>query len=255
MEDADPVLSRFCGWRIMYVAFLIATYTCSYIAVEVIGFGARATAHKKTASMMPYCIQNVFILLGPTLFAATVYMTLGRIVRSIRAEKYSIVRVNWLTKIFVTGDVLSFMIQGTAGGLMASGGNTSLGHDLVIVGLVIQVVMFALFIITAVIVQMRIHQYPTRQAFDDDLPWKKHLYTLYTVSLLIMTRSIFRVVDYAMGQHGYPLTHEWTLYVFDAPLMFVVMVIYGVFFPSQLQLQRQKREDSPIGLEDSGERL
>ena len=70
-----------------------------------------------------------------------------------------------------------------------------------------------------------------------------------------MTRSIFRVVDYAMGQHGYPLTHEWTLYVFDAPLMFVVMVIYGVFFLSQLQLQRQKREDSPIGLEDSGERL
>ena len=212
-------------------------------------------AHDKTASLMPYCIQNVFILLGPTLFAATVYMTLGRIIRSIRAEKYSIVRVNWLTKIFVTGDVLSFMIQGTAGGLMASGGNTSLGHDLVIVGLVIQVVMFALFIITAVIFQMRMHQYPTRQAFDHDLPWKQHLYTLYTVSLLIMARSIFRVVEYAMGQDGYPLTHEWTLYVFDALLMFVVMVIYGVFFPSQLQLRRQKTEGSHIGLEDSEERL
>ena len=96
---------------------------------------------------------------------------------------------------------------------------------------------------------------PTRQAFDHDLPWKQHLYTLYTVSLLIMARSIFRVVEYAMGQDGSPLTHEWTLYVFDALLMFVVMVIYGVFFPSQLQLRRQKTEGSHIGLEDSEERL
>ena len=255
MENADPVLSRICRWRVVYVAFLVAIYLCSYTAVEVIGFGARASAHNKTASLMSYCIQNVFILLGPTLFAATVYMTLGRIIRSIRAEQHSIVRVDWLTKIFVMGDVLSFLIQGTAGGLMASGGSANLGQDLVIVGLVIQVVMFALFIITAVIFQMRMRQYPTRQAFDDDLPWKKHLYTLYTVSLLIMARSIFRVAEYAMGQDGYPLTHEWTLYVFDALLMFVVMVIYGVFFPSQLQLRRQKGEGSHIGLEDSEERF
>lgn len=112
---------------------------------------------------MPYCIQNVFILLGPTLFAATVYMTLGRIIRSIHAEQYSIVRVNWLTKTFVMGDVFSFLTQGTAAGLMATGGNASLGQNLVIAGLVIQVVMFALFIITAVIFQMRMHQ-PARHS-------------------------------------------------------------------------------------------
>ena len=102
---------------------------------------------------------------------------------------------------------------------------------------------------------MRMRQYPTRQAFDDNLPWKKHLYMLYAVSLLIMARSIFRVAEYAMGQDGYPLTHEWTLYVFDALLMFVVMIIYGVFFPSQLQIQRQKREEGNIGLGGSEEGL
>lgn len=242
MEDADPALPCFCRWRVTYVALLVAIYLRSYTPVEVIGFGARASAHDKTASLMPYCIQNVFILLGPTLFAATIYMKLGRIIRSIHAEQYSIVRVNWLTKIFVIGNVSSFLIQGTAGGLMASGGNASLGQDIVIAGLVIQVVMFGLFIITAVIFQMRMRQYPTRQAFDDDLPWKQHLYTLHTVSLLIMARSIFCMAKYAMGHNGCPLTHEWTLYVFDALLMFVIMVIYGVFFPSQLQRRREKGE-------------
>lgn len=182
----------------------------------------------------------MFILLGPTLFAATVYMTLGRIIRSIRAEQYSVVRVNWLTKIFVTGDVVSFLLQGSGAGIMATGSNATLGQDITMVGLVVQVVMFVLFIITAMIFQVRMHSYPTRQAFDADLPWKKHLYTLYAVSLLILIRSIFRVVEYGMGQDGYLLSHEWTLYIFDAVLMFAAMVIYGVFFPSELQVKRPK---------------
>lgn len=217
--------------------------------VEVIGFAARAAAHSSTGELIPYCIQNVFILLGPTLFAATVYMTLGRIIRRIHAEKYSLVRVDWLTKVFVTGDILSFLIQGSAAGIMSMGSHASMGQDIVIVGLVIQVVMFALFFITAVVFQVRMHHYPTCEAFDDSLPWKRHLYTLYFVSLLIMARSIFRVIGYAMGQNGYPLTHEWTLYVFDALLMFITMVIYGVFFPSELQ----RRPNSADSLEPGAE--
>lgn len=104
-------------------------------------------------------------------------MTLGRIIRRIHAERYSLVRVDWLTKVFVTGDILSFLIQGSAAGIMSMGSHASMGQDIVIVGLVIQVVMFALFIITAVVFQVRMHHYPTREAFDDSLPWK----TLYAV--------------------------------------------------------------------------
>ena len=48
--------------------------------------------------------------------------------------------------------------------------------------------------------------------------WKKHHYTLYAVSGLIMARSIFRVIEYAMGQKGYLLSHEWTMYTFDSLL-------------------------------------
>ncbi|ODM14534.1 hypothetical protein SI65_10020 [Aspergillus cristatus] len=234
----------FHSWKI----WKTRTVFCIVFAIgglfEVIGFGARASAHSRTGSVLTFSIQNVFILLGPTLFAATVYMTLGRIIRSIRAEQSSVVRVDWLTKIFVTGDVLSFLLQGTGAGIMATGSNASLGQDITMVGLVVQVVMFILFIITAIIFQVRMHRYPTRQAFDIDLPWKKHLYTLYAVSSLILVRSIFRVVEYAMGQDGYPLTHEWTLYIFDAVLMFGAMVIYGVFFPSELRVERPKSVES-----------
>jgi hypothetical protein len=48
---------------------------------------------------MPYCIQAVFILLGPALFAASVYMVLARTIRSAKPEKHSVIRIDWLTDI------------------------------------------------------------------------------------------------------------------------------------------------------------
>jgi len=39
-------------------------------------------------------------------------MVLGRLVLLLQAEKYLFIRRTWLTKIFVGGDVLSFIVQG-----------------------------------------------------------------------------------------------------------------------------------------------
>jgi hypothetical protein len=38
-------------------------------------------------------------------------MTLGRIIEMLDAEHSSIIKLKWLTKIFVAGDVLSFLMQ------------------------------------------------------------------------------------------------------------------------------------------------
>jgi hypothetical protein len=59
----------------------------------------------------PYIIQALLILVAPALFAATIYMELGRIVTLVDGDSYTLIRKKWLTKIFVSGDVLSFMVQ------------------------------------------------------------------------------------------------------------------------------------------------
>lgn len=69
--------------------------------------------------MNPYIGQSLMLLLAPALFAASVYMILGRIIRMLNADSLSLIRPSWLTKIFVTGDVLSFFIQ-SGGTRMAS---------------------------------------------------------------------------------------------------------------------------------------
>jgi uncharacterized membrane protein YraQ (UPF0718 family) len=57
-------------------------------------------------------MQSLLILLAPALFAASIYIILGRIILLVDGERYSPVRQKWLTKVFVTGDVFSFLLQG-----------------------------------------------------------------------------------------------------------------------------------------------
>ncbi|KAK1624066.1 RTA1 like protein-domain-containing protein [Colletotrichum phormii] len=189
-------------WRTRARFCIVFAVGCLF---EVIGYGARASAHDKTEKIMTYAIQNMFIIIAPVLFAASIYMVLGRIITSIHAEKYSMIRASKLTKTFVIGD---------------KPGLATWGERIVIIGLVIQIVMFGLFCAIAVVFHCRMRQAPTPGSLDGLIPWEESLYMLYAVSLLIMVRSIFRVVEFAQGYTGYSLSHEWTLYVFDSLLMF-----------------------------------
>lgn len=81
--------------------------------VEFIGYGARAVSARQAPdfTLMPYIMQSLLLLLGPSFFAASIYMVLGRIIRLTGGERHSLIRPSWLTKIFVVGDVLSFFVQ------------------------------------------------------------------------------------------------------------------------------------------------
>jgi hypothetical protein len=56
-------------------------------------------------------MQSLLLLLAPALFAASIYMILARIILLTDGESHSVIKVRWVTKIFVAGDVLSFLAQ------------------------------------------------------------------------------------------------------------------------------------------------
>ena len=60
-----------------------------------------------------------------------------------------------LTKLFVAGDVVSFTLQGRSAGFMFVPGLAKIGQAMVIAGLFIQIIMFALFAVTALIFEVR----------------------------------------------------------------------------------------------------
>lgn len=82
--------------------------------VEVVGYigrAASATEDNGKWTVGPYVIQSVFLLVAPALFAASIYMILGRIILLTDGESHAIIKRRWLTKFFVFGDVFSFLLQ------------------------------------------------------------------------------------------------------------------------------------------------
>jgi hypothetical protein len=117
----------------------------------------------------------------------------------------------------------------------------------VVAGLFAQLVSFGLFVVAAAIFNVRIKKAPTRLCFER--PWQKHLIGLYIVSLLILIRSVVRVVEYLQGYTGYIMTHEVYLYVFDATVMFIAVVSMNWIHPAEVarfvrQLEQSKQDGS-----------
>jgi RTA1 like protein len=135
-----------------------------------------------------------------------------------------------MTKIFVIGDVLSFFIQGAGGGIMASPSGDpdklKLGERIIIGALFLQILMFALFVLTSIIFHRRMLKRPTQQSHHPELRWQTTLYILYAVSALILLRNIFRVAEYIGGHDGVLLSVEWPVYIFDALLMVATMAVF-----------------------------
>ncbi|KZL66851.1 RTA1 domain protein [Colletotrichum tofieldiae] len=205
--------------------------------MQVIGYAGRAKSGNESPdwTLGPYIIQAILLLVAPALYAATIYMELGRIITVIDGEGHALIRKEWMTKIFVTGDVLSFILQGGGGGYQASGTLEALntGAKIIIVGLFVQLICFGFFVVIAVAFHRSINSAPTGRS-NSGIPWRKHMMALYLGSFLIMVRSIFRAAEYLQGFDGYILRHEAYLYIFDALLMFFVMVLFNIIHPSEI---------------------
>ncbi|KAH7070231.1 RTA1 like protein [Paraphoma chrysanthemicola] len=205
--------------------------------LEVIGYIARAIAKDTEDSpLVPFVMQSVLLLVAPALFAASIYMTLARVIRSVHGEQYSIIRPTWLTRLFVLSDVVSFFAQATGGGFQASKNfNKKTAEYIILGGLFVQILGFGLFATTALIwhVRMRASRNISSGA-DTKGKWQKIMVMLYSVSVLIMVRSVFRVVEYVMGTDGYLFRHEWPLYIFDAVLMLLTVGLFSWWYPGRL---------------------
>lgn len=126
------------------------------------------------------------------------------------------------------------LIQDPGAGLLSSGNSDSInaGQNIVVGGLVVQVVFFGLFVIAGCMFHLRLRKLPTSKSYGT--PWEKHMISLYLVSMMIFIRSIIRVAEYAQGFDGYVFSHEAFLYGFDGLVMWCAMVVMNWVHPSEV---------------------
>ena len=159
--------------------------------------------NKDPYASAPYIVGTLAILLAPILFAASVYMFLGRLVRSTGCDSYSMIRTTWLTKIFVGGDISCFLVQAVGAVMITSNGSASTrktGKNTILFGLVLQVVIFLFFLVVAMVFHKRMNSRgPNVKRTASSFDWQKYIWQLYIVSVFITIRNIFRTVEYAVG--------------------------------------------------------
>ncbi|KAF4466729.1 RTM1 [Fusarium albosuccineum] len=220
--------------RTWYLSALVIGGCC-----EVVGYAGRIMNAREDPGCWTlglYVMQNLLILLAPALMAASIYMILGRIILLTNGEHLALIKQRWLTKIFVTGDVISLLTQGCGGGLMASGDNHETGERVIIGGLFVQLAFFGVFVVVAGLFHRQMRSNPTNQALTPAVRWQTYLTTLYVTGVLIWVRSLFRVIEFIQGNDGQLMRSEVYVFVFDGLLMLAVLAWTNWFHPSEIGL-------------------
>ncbi|KAK1447479.1 hypothetical protein CMEL01_09318 [Colletotrichum melonis] len=247
------VLTILHFWRLYRARAVYFTAFALGGVFQTIGYCGRIWSHFDTMAIGGFVMQAILILVAPALYAASIYMILGRLIRTLRADNLSLLPVPWVTKIFVTGDVVSFTMQAGGGGIQAAGTLElyDIGEKIIIVGLLVQIVVFGFFIITTILFHHRISRKPTSVAIEGIVPWRRYLWVLYITSLIILVRSVFRVIEYLQGNRGYLISHEIFLYIFDTVLMVAVMAIFLVWYVEDLEQKVSRKDRDTLGSSDS----
>jgi hypothetical protein len=88
------------------------------------------------------------LIISPAFVSGGIYLTLKHIVLSF-GESWSRLKPVWYTRIFIAGDLFSLVLQGAGGGIAstADAGSTmqDVGTDLMIAGVIFQVVILSVF--------------------------------------------------------------------------------------------------------------
>ncbi|KAK2756929.1 hypothetical protein FQN54_004897 [Arachnomyces sp. PD_36] len=231
----------------IYMIPLRAAYFIPFLIggiCETFGFYGRAWSSRDPKNMKPFVLQSFLILGGPVFLAATIYMSLGRLITSLDGSGHAIIRPRWITKLFLLGDILCFCSQFTGLGLQATGdaGIMKTGRIVVVGGLVFQLLVFGFFVILTWNFHVRLNRDPSKISDNPAFRWKRYIIGIYCTSGCILVRNIFRIFEYAQGHGGFIAKHEAIIYVFDAALMFLVMVVFLVVHPSWLMKAIRRSE-------------
>ncbi|EEB07052.2 hypothetical protein SJAG_02132 [Schizosaccharomyces japonicus yFS275] len=202
---------------------------------EVIGWIARmySASHITSTTITSYSIQYVTIMAFPVFYTAQMYITLKHLIIQY-GPKYAFLRPRLYGLVFIINDVISMIIQ-FAGGGMAGGANGNahlerIGSDIMLVGICFQLVMVLAFTASGVDFWYRYrHDKPYRTDDADNLENPKlHLteskrrtisaHALWIASILVIIRSIYRVVELAQGWSGKIIKTEAYLGIFECSL-------------------------------------
>ncbi|EMT74002.1 Protein RTM1 [Fusarium odoratissimum] len=233
-------------WKLKLYFFLpfLAGVLC-----EAIGFCGRtiSAAESPDYTNFPYVTQHMLLLIGPTCYFASLYMTIGQLIQVLDAEQYSPIKPKWLTKGLLVGDLLAMILQAVATDSKYAARRRE-GENILAVGFAVQILFLILFMAISGIFQHRAAKGLPLRSCSPAINWRKYLLVNHIANMFILVRSIYHLIGYGQGYNGELRSTKAYFYAFDALLMLVVSVIFNIFHPLTYVNEAKNRTDSQIPL-------
>ncbi|KAF8217435.1 RTA1 like protein-domain-containing protein [Mycena galopus ATCC 62051] len=132
--------------------WLIPTAVVSGL-LEILGWSARLWSSFNPTLLLPFEIQVIGTIIGPTPLIAADFMILGRIIHRL-GTRYSRLSPKWYSIIFCSCDLISLSVQGFGGTLasIAVGNSQSPDHGahIMLAGIIFQMITISIYILLAI---------------------------------------------------------------------------------------------------------
>lgn len=207
---------------------------------ELIGYIGRIMLHDNPYSDTGFTIQIVLLIFSPAFLAAGIYLTLKHIVLSF-GERWSRLRPAWYTYIFIACDITSLVLQ-SAGGAMAAtaeDGDTKTldaGTDIMIGGIIFQVVVLAIFALF--VLEYGIRTYRHREELSDSAVelWASTKFKMFcgavvTAYVGILVRCIYRIPELMGGWANELMRNEAEFIALEGWMILITVVAQTAFHP------------------------
>jgi hypothetical protein len=215
--------------------------------LATLGWGVRIISINNDSSISLYAISACLIIISPIFVCASLYLLLTSLIRATLPvdhgrQKFFGVAPLWLGRIFICSDVFSFLTQGAGSGIASSGNwegdQETIGMSVLLFGLSLQLATFCIFLGLFWLFVRRV-----KLAKDVGLNpcVKKVVFGVWLAGGCVQVRSIYRVIEFAMGVNGYPFKHEWCLYALEGAPMFVALALLAIYHPTKWMQQKPRK--------------
>ncbi|KAJ6517097.1 RTA1 like protein-domain-containing protein [Mycena vulgaris] len=248
---------RYRVWWLLPTAFVSGL-------LEILGWSARLWSSFSPTKLLPFEIQVIGTIIGPTPLIAADFMILGRIIHRL-GTRYSRLSPKWYSIIFCSCDIISLSVQGFGGtaASIAVGRSESPEHGahIMLGGIIFQMVTITIYILLASEFFLRYftdrplggkeaayHSLNTsrgRGKLDRSLRIMIGALIFNTTCLLI--RAIYRTLELLDGFEGQIISTERYFNVLDGGMIALAIFTLNFAHPG-VYLAPQDKGDSEIEL-------
>ncbi|KAF5388941.1 hypothetical protein D9757_005158 [Collybiopsis confluens] len=221
---------------------------------EILGWSGRLWSNRNLLASDPYMIQIACLIISPTPLLGAHFIIFGRLVE-ILGPQYSRFRPRLYSRIFLSGDVVSLVVQAVGGGMTASASTDSgvnLGTNIMLSGIAIQMAILVIFSTTALEFVYRYNKdTPLRRAEPGekigymDQRRKVGLYAVFLATSCLFIRAIYRLIELGDGWNGVVIRTQWSFDLFDSAMVCIAMYIWN-FVPSSWILAQPQAESQKL---------